>query len=374
MTDDNVTLGQQVLVVAERVVEEDLLVGRHPVCLVDVEPRGDEDLRQRERDPLPELIAAGQRIAEEIVLQLEQRVVVAHAGRVRVGRAERELPTARNVLVARIARAARRELLVEERLRADGRHMRDQRVVGAEGRLLEQPHGVRFSLCGRQRRAHHHAFQQRTARDLLMHGEIRQEAVIRLADVGARIEAPVDGFGARAADPALRRLDVERDRLVGPVGVLLDERAFRRVCRIEMRVGTLVRRAEEAAHGRRGRIVGGPLPHVPHDARARPPGDRHALVERRGFLGKRGDEVVVERRVVELDRLRGGFDRVGGRRHAQRHGACRGGQERRLAERSFHVPSCGCWQGCAPDARRHDLSLVAYAGRVRETTAGTRMR
>src|SRR6185369_10751140 len=64
---------------------------------------------------------------------------------------------------------------------------------------------------------------------------------------------------------------------------------------------------EEAADGDGFAVVGWIAPSVPRNTRAHPTLHRDARVEHRGFLGKRRDEIVIERRVVELDDLRRRF-------------------------------------------------------------------
>ena len=72
---------QQLAEVAERVTVEELQVRRHPAWLCNVHARHDENLMECERDALPNLILAVERVHEESVLQRVHRVVVALTGR-----------------------------------------------------------------------------------------------------------------------------------------------------------------------------------------------------------------------------------------------------------------------------------------------------
>ena len=131
---------EQLAVVAERVAIEDLKVGRHPAWLRDFDAGDDDDLVQRERDALAQLIFAVERVHEEPVLQRVHRVVVALTGRsVRAGGgvARRRIERQR-----RIARDRRLELLLEECLEADLADVLDQLGRRSPRRLFEEPHDV----------------------------------------------------------------------------------------------------------------------------------------------------------------------------------------------------------------------------------------
>ena len=142
---------------------------------------------------------------------------------------------------------------------------------------------------------------------------------------------PVDrprphGTGARRRDR-----DVERDRFVLPVKVLLDPRALDRIGRVEVRAPRRERGSEEAAD--RLRSGNRRIPRA--EARARP--DERAVVragiEPCDLVRLRGHEVVAEARVEVLD-------------------------HRHLAGQSGRLRRCGC------RLRVHD-ALSATAGRAK---------
>jgi hypothetical protein len=65
--------------VVEREIGQELLIALHCIGEIDVGTRRDDDLRQRERDALTQLIGRRHRVAKELALQLKERVVVARA-------------------------------------------------------------------------------------------------------------------------------------------------------------------------------------------------------------------------------------------------------------------------------------------------------
>ncbi len=64
-------LGQQLLEVIEREIGQQLLVALHRVRGPDLEAGRHQELRERERDPLPQLVGCGERVAEELPLRHE---------------------------------------------------------------------------------------------------------------------------------------------------------------------------------------------------------------------------------------------------------------------------------------------------------------
>ena len=106
--------------------------------------------------------------------------------------------------------------------------------------------------------------------------------------------------------PAAGNDRAKRDAFVQPARIGLDRRAFGRIGRVEVRAGSDARRAEEAAdvHGahRSSRPRGSCETTV---AGAPQSGPTTPCVDGRRFFGHRGEEIVIERRVVELDHLDG---------------------------------------------------------------------
>ena len=128
-------LGQQVLEIAERVVHSICWYARHAVGHVHDDPDVTKICESAKATRWRNWSGPRERIAEERVLQQEQRVVVALAVRVGAGGAEGGLrPAARrrttDTATAR-PRTARQPTLDADRL-----HMRDQRIRGPERRLL----------------------------------------------------------------------------------------------------------------------------------------------------------------------------------------------------------------------------------------------
>ena len=199
--------------------------------------------------------------------------------------------------------------------------MRRQCIVRPERGLVEQSRDVGVDLRRGQRRAHHDAFEQRSACHLFVHREIGQEAVVRRVLGRARVEAAVHGLRRPRAGPGAGHRghgNVERDRLVYPIRILLGERAFVRVRRIEMRIGSDARRAEEPAHRQRIDVVAGRRIGAELDTGAQPSREHDVGVENRGLDRIGREKVVIERRVVILDRGGGRFARACGADAAER--------------------------------------------------------
>ena len=92
---------------------------------------------------------------------------------------------------------------------------------------------------------------------------------------------------------------VECQTFEHPERVGLDLRAFVGVDREEMRVRPDARRAEEAAGDEPARIAD--RTHLEVVVRTRPSRHDRARIEHRRFLRFRGEEIVIERRIVVLD-------------------------------------------------------------------------
>ncbi len=145
--------------VREREVHQQLLVETDPAHRLELGAGDHQDLRQRERDPLPKLVRRRHRVLEESPLQRMHRVVLAVADvRVRsrgVGAALARV----GVDVGEGAVAAHRlgELLLERERGALLHHFLDRGLGRPEARLLEEPHrvggsrGLRRRACSRGR-------------------------------------------------------------------------------------------------------------------------------------------------------------------------------------------------------------------------------
>ncbi len=217
----------QLAIVDERVVEQHLLVVANAVRRLDVDRRDHEDLRVRERDPLPQLVRAGQRVAIELRLHRERRVVVANAGRRRGARtADRTVRV--DVRDRRIAGRRRRELSVDPGRDALRLHRRDRRRRRSERRLVEQPRDV-----ARGRRRHRRGRRRRRRR---ARGDRRRGARVAPTAATASGEQGGDERGAggrRAQTGRMLGDDEDRGRHGGACG-----RRGRTVGRLRVRSGS----------------------------------------------------------------------------------------------------------------------------------------
>jgi hypothetical protein len=148
---------QQGSIVAECIVEQDVLVVGESVGFIDLDARNHHDLRERERDALAQLIRVIERVGEEIALHLKWRVLCACAkarciGRIRTiadatGRRGMGCVAVSGVLGRRIC-----DLLGDVGIDADTLHVRDIARRDAERCLIEQPRRIRGGDRWRGRR------------------------------------------------------------------------------------------------------------------------------------------------------------------------------------------------------------------------------
>ncbi len=125
--------------------------------------------------------------------------------------------------------------------------------------------------------------------------------------IGASVPGPVDrdavGGALTGREVGQEHFeDIVRLEHPGARELLQHRGALRLRCGIEMRIQPRSRDAVEAAHGRAPEVPGTGLGHLEAQPRALP-ADEEAGVELIDLVAARGDEVMVEGRVVELDRV-----------------------------------------------------------------------
>jgi len=150
-----------------------------------------------------------------------------------------------------------------------------------------------------------HGVENRPHRRIAMIGGTRCAIVVKAIDRRRT---------GRARTGRGRQAQVERDRLVGPGRSRLEQRAFGIVRRVEVRAPGRKGRAEKTAHGQIAtRPVDGNGKRV---TRPGPSRDRRGI-ERRGFIRRRRDEIVSQRRVEVFDRVAAGRERAAHEKNAR---------------------------------------------------------